>query len=211
LSIIFPLLTQTEGADVEFDVETEESGKLKAINVTGPDGAPIKPPAKRERKKRAPREAGATSGESGDEGAVSGGGGGGKTNGRNKKGDGEAKKKEKPPMEPPFHDIINAESKKKILDKGVDLGTKVTVDVALGNARIKLGQGGYAGIADASGKVGEGSYTCDATGDVKFTWEKCLVHADGKWSIGDISTLPSSFSLANGTSNEREIYPNGFW
>eukprot|EP00932_Pfiesteria_piscicida_P009419 SRR837773.20146.p2 GENE.SRR837773.20146~~SRR837773.20146.p2 ORF type:complete len:128 (-),score=38.77 SRR837773.20146:73-423(-) len=31
-----------EGEEVEFDVETDQNGKLRALNVTGPNGAPVK-------------------------------------------------------------------------------------------------------------------------------------------------------------------------
>lgn len=195
---------------MEFEVEKEESGKLKAINVTAPGGESIKPP-KRDRK-RGPRKAksGTVSEESGDEmveteepkekevGAK---------NGRKKRGEKKLaaetkvaeKKPESKPREPPFHDAIDEESKASIKAKGVDLGRKMTVDVAFGDSRVKLGQGGYAGLANATGMVGEGTYTCDAKGEVTFTWERCLTFADGKWSSGDSGKLVNSFSLANGT------------
>lgn len=199
-------------------MEKEESGKLKAINVTAPGGVSIKPP-KRDRK-RAPRGKGkgdAASGESEDEAAPANETpapkekteGAAKSNGRKKGGDKGGEKKtpvekkaptESKPREPPFHDAIDEEAKASIKAKGVDLGRKMTVDVAFGDSRIKLGQGGYAGLADSSGMVGEGTYTCDEKGLVAFTWERCLSYSDGKWSSGDIGKLIKSLSLANGTS-----------
>ena len=198
---------------MEFEVEKEESGKLKAINVTAPGGTSIKPP-KRDRK-RGPRKGkgGTASGESGDEAAPADNEApkekeGGAKNGRKKSGEKKPaaekkaateKKTEAKPREPPFHDSIEEEAKASIKAKGVDLGRKMTVDVAFGDARIKLGQGGYAGLANASGMVGEGTYTCNEKGQVTFTWERCLTYADGKWISGDIDKLTKSLSLVNGT------------
>ena len=184
--------------EVEFTIEKEESGKLKAIDVTAVGGGPVQPP-KRDRK-RGPRK-GKTSGEGGEAApaptpapaaastkATTNGGKGGAA-------------KEKPAREAPFHDVIKDDAKAKITAKGVELGRKMTIDVALDDSRIKLGQGGYAGLAHASGMVGEGSYVCDADGLVKFTWERCLKYKDGKWSKGETSELLQSFSLVNGKCN----------
>jgi len=179
--------------EVEFEIEKEESGKLKAMNVTAPGGGPVKAP-KRDRK-RGPRKGGRGGG-GGDADGAAAEPAAAATNG--KSGGGAAK--EKSVREPPFHDVINEEAKAKITGKGVELGRKMTIDVALDQARIKLGQGGYAGLAHGSGMVGEGTYVCDQDGLVQFTWERCLKHADGKWSLGDTSALIQSFSLVNGTS-----------
>jgi len=175
---------------VEFEVEKEESGKLKAINVTAPGGGSLKPPP-RDRRRRGRKGKG--SGESGDE-AVSGDEEGKKGGGRNG-----GKKKESKPREPPFHSVIEDTVKEKIAAKGVDLGQKMTIDVAHGESRVKLGQGGYAGLAHAGGMVGEGTYTCDAKGNVSFKWERCLEYKDGAWSKGDTGKLMKSMSLVSGT------------
>jgi len=175
--------TLVEGMEVEFGIEKEESGKLKAIDVTAPGGGPIKPP-KRERK-RGPRSKGAKGGAA----AAAEGEEGGATNGNH------AAAKEPEPREPPFHDILTEENKAKVAAKGVDLGRKMTVDVALDEARIKLGQGGYAGLAHARGMVGEGTYVCDEQGQVTFTWERCIQYTGGKWVKAETSELPQKFSL----------------
>jgi len=180
--------TLVEGAEVEFEVEKEESGKLKAINVTAPGGGSLKPPP-RDRRRRGRKGKG--SGESGDE-AVSGDEEGKKGGGRNG-----GKKKESKPREPPFHSVIEDTVKEKIAAKGVDLGQKMTIDVAHGESRVKLGQGGYAGLAHAGGMVGEGTYTCDAKGNVSFKWERCLEYKDGAWSKGDTGKLMKSMSLVS--------------
>lgn len=75
----------------------------------------------------------------------------------------------------------------------------MTIDIALGDARIKLGQGGYAGLAHASGMVGEGTYTCSDKGLVTFSWERCIEFIDGKWTPGSVNKLLPSLSLTTGT------------
>jgi len=216
--------TLVEGSEVEFEIEKEDSGKLKAINVTSPGGGAIKPPV-RERK-RAPRKdkdgnkSGESEDEDKDEGATDEEGGAGP---KDKRGDRKGPRRrtprtpnKKPPAnsapsendapkkerEPPFHDIITEEEKKKIAAKGVELGQKMTIDVAFGESRIKLGQGGYAGLAHASGIVGEGTYKCNEKGLVTFNWERSLEFVDGKWTPGSTSKLLSTLSLsADGISN----------
>ena len=93
---------------------------------------------------------------------------------------------------------MTEEVKASIAAKGVELGRKMTIDIALGGARIKLGQGGYAGLADARGMVGEGTYTCDPAGNVSFIWERCLLFSDGNWNAASTDSLLKSLSLPKG-------------
>lgn len=219
--------TLVEGSEVEFEIETEDSGKLKAVKVTSPGGAPIKPPTReRKRQPRKDNKEASKAVESGDdekEDAGTGDEGNGerkerKDGGRNRRrrnprsnkkaGDegevretreareprekSDAPKKER---EPPFHSVIADEEKAKIAAKGIDLGQKMTIDLALGDARFKLGQGGYAGLAHASGMVGEGTYKCSDKGVVTFEWERCLEFKDGKWTPGGLTKLLTTISL----------------
>lgn len=100
--------------------------------------------------------------------------------------------------EPPFHDSINEAAKEAITGKGIELGQKMTIDVAIGDTRIKLGQGGYAGLAHSSGMVGEGTYICNENGVVTFDWERCLEFIGGSWTSGSTSKLMTSLSLTAG-------------
>lgn len=203
--------TLVEGSEVEFEIEKEDSGKLKAVNVTSPGGAAIKPPSReRKRRPRTDKKEGGKDNESGDE----------SNDGPPAEDDADAQKDRKPrgtkgrrrpprvtkkapeegsapkkEREPPFHDVIVEEEKKKIAAKGIDLGQKMTIDVALGDSRIKLGQGGYAGLAHSSGMVGEGTYKCSDKGVVTFVWERCLEFKDGKWTPSTTSKLMPTLSL----------------
>lgn len=189
--------TLTEGTEVEFDVETEPSGKLKAMNVTSPGGQSIKAP-KRDRKRlpRKPNNGGnaVENGNVNENSAAPTAAASKEKNGRAAKPIGSSSAPRTPRV-PPFHDVLTEDVKASIAAKGVDLGRKMTIDIALGGARIKLGQGGYAGLADARGMVGEGTYVCDEAGFVSFAWERCLLYSDGQWKSASIDSLLPSFSL----------------
>ena len=154
--------------------------------MTGKDGAPLVPPPRDKKRVRKPK----TGGNSGDENPT----GGLKQNGKTEKNAASAR-------DPPFHSVIPDDLKAKISEKGVTL-VRNTVDVALGESRIKLGQGGYASIVDAKGVVGEGSYTCDESAKIAFTWEKSLVFEGGAWTLGDVANLMGSLSLADGKTDQ---------
>lgn len=161
--------------------------------MTGKDGVPLEPPP-REKRVRKPRVDAKAEGDNYANGNE-------KPEKRNGKGKNERKpvgeKKVFPAREPPFHSVISDDVKAKISDKGVEL-VRNTVDVALGDSRIKLGQGGYASIVESKGVVGEGSYTCDESAKVNFNWDKSLVFEGGEWKLGDITKLMGSLSLADG-------------
>lgn len=159
--------------------------------MTGVDGAPLEPPPRDKKRLRKPKAAGKL----GDEKQTNGSGKSEKPEKQNGKGKNE--KKAGPARDPPFHSVIPDDLKAKISDKGVKL-VRNTVDVALDGSRIKLGQGGYASIVDAKGIVGEGSYTCDESAKVSFTWEKSLEFEGGEWNLGDVTKLMGSLSLAEG-------------
>ena len=166
---------QAEDAEVEFDTETDANGKLKAVNVTGVGGAPLVPPPRHKRRKPEKKEAPAES------------------NGNNG-----GSKPAKAPREPPFHHVIKDDVKAKITSIPL---VRNTVDVAIGGARIKLGQGGYASLVEASGQIGEGSFTCNEDAKVDFSWERCLELKDGNWVVGDVAKLLSGVSLTDGKSS----------
>lgn len=157
---------------MEFDIETEESGKLKCVNVTLPGGAPIQPSAL---PRRQPKTDEMTD-------------------------DAEGKPNDAPkPKEPPFHSVIAEELKGTIESNGLKLGDNTTIDVSLNDARIKLGQGGYASMALAEGVIAEGTFICDETAKVTFSWENVLKAEGDAWVPASTDSVMSSFSLTDGT------------
>jgi len=200
---------QLEGSEVEFTLEKDGEGKYKATNITAPGGAPLEPPSREDRQAarkaaRASGGGGKNNGDSGGEGGKEGGGGGGGRSGRNRRGTRSKKSGGgggSGTAEPPFHHVISDETKEKIkTERGLDLAMKSTVDVKSGDKRIKLGQGGYAGYADANGTIAEGTYTCAADATITFTWERCLKFEGGAWKSSDAGSLFTSLSLLDGTS-----------
>ncbi|KAL7577439.1 hypothetical protein ACA910_004723 [Epithemia clementina (nom. ined.)] len=110
--------------------------------------------------------------------------------------------------EPPFHTKLSEDLRTQITAKGIVLGNRTTIDVALApHARIKLGQGGYAGICLQTAIVGEGTYVCDpATALVTFTWTRAIQCTANAWQPYEPSQLLPSFSLLD--ENVGPVQPN---
>ncbi|KAL3778080.1 hypothetical protein ACHAW5_001419 [Stephanodiscus triporus] len=165
--------TLDEGWAVEFEIGYDDNGKAKAVSVTAPGGGPCFGPRKARPNTRR-RD--------------------GKGNRTKKAGKGTAK-----PIEPFWHDSLT-DSVKGLLEKKDIRKTTGTIDVSVGDARVKLGTNGYSSTAHASGLLAEGSFTCDADGNVAFTWEHWIAYdkASGVWAVtGDKSGLPSAFNLGD--------------
>jgi hypothetical protein len=207
-------------------VETDEAGKYKATNVTLVGGSPVKPPPPPPRREPRVRSdeggtdengGGGGGGGRGRGGGAGGGRGGGRrfTRGRrtpdkptgetsatttelsgdlsNTRGDQPRERKDA------FHFIMTAEAKEMVKQKGIELGTKLTIDLALGDARVKLGQGGYCSCCTSSAHVYEGTFTCDENGNVVFTWARALVYSGTAWTPADPSSGIPALSLTRGT------------
>lgn len=102
---------------------------------------------------------------------------------------------------PQWHDVLEESVKASLEAKSVRTATG-TVDVAMGDARIKLGTGGYASLAHASGLLAEGTFTCDEQGLVNLEWQRALeAGADGSWSSTPVESnlvLVKTFNLTDG-------------
>ncbi|KAG7364477.1 cold shock transcription antiterminator [Nitzschia inconspicua] len=204
--------TLKEGFETQFEVLTDDAGKLKAVNVTSADGSPCPGPEPRKRrpKKSTPKGDGdvaATSGEEGDKesGASDEGKGkaGRKPRRRNRNGkkestaaattNGEATKKEDS-WETKLDDSVQESLKSK----------KITVNggrafLAVGDARIKLGTDGYAALAHSKAVLAEGTWTVLPSGVVTFKWERVLKLDGSEWSLstadGEKDTLVAEIKL----------------
>lgn len=168
--------TLDEGWDVEFEIGHDDDGKVKAVNVTAPGGGPCQG----ERKKRRP-------------GSGGGGGNNSKPANRNPVRRGPAK-----PKHPFWHESLNDDVKNTLQEKDIRTNTG-TIDVALGDARVKLGTHGYASVVHADGVIGEGSFVCGNDGVATFTWEHCISYS-GAWIVDNEKAvlMPSSLSLSDG-------------
>lgn len=168
--------TLGEGWEVEFEIGHDDDGKAKAVNVTAPGGGPCQGERKKKR----------------------GGSGGnnGKPANRNPVSRGPASAK---PKEPFWHEVLCEDVKNILKEKDIRTTTG-TVDVALGDSRVKLGTHNYASVAHAAGIIGEGTFVCNENGVATFTWDHCIAHGgNGSW-IADkekASSLPCLLSLAD--------------
>ena len=105
------------------------------------------------------------------------------------------------PAEPFWHESLDTGIKDRLKEKGIRT-TSGTIDVALDDARVKLGTHGYASVAHADGIIGEGKFVCGGDGTATFTWEHCISYdeAGASW-VSDAqkaTLLPSTLSLSDG-------------
>jgi len=189
--------TLDEGWEVEFEVGHDEDGKVKAVNVTAPGGGPCTGPRKPRPhiRRRDGRGGGGGGKKSSAAGATAGAGG------ANNKGPAK-------PRDPFWHESLNDSVKGMLEEKGIRMGTG-TIDVSIGEARVKLGTNGYSSVAHAEMMLGEGSFTCDVDGNVTLTWKHCIAFdkAADQWAASaDTSILPSFFCLAD--ANVLPVQPN---
>ncbi|KAL7549337.1 hypothetical protein ACHAWF_012607 [Thalassiosira exigua] len=184
--------TLDEEWDVEFEIGHDDDGKVKAVSVTAPGGGPCFGPRKSRSGPR--RRSNQGGGGEGGEGGGGGGGGGGARGGRSNSSKGPPK-----PKDPFWHESLDDGVKGLLEEKSIRTSTG-TIDVSVGDARVKLGTNGYSSMAHADGILAEGSFTCDTDGNAAFTWENCIAYdkAAGQWAApGDKSMVPSAFCLAD--------------
>jgi len=185
-------------------VVTDDSGKLKAVQVTSADGSPCPGP---EPRKRRPKKS------ANGEGKESGGEDGAATSGDEDKGDdakegedGEGNKKggKKPRRRkrngakkgangtdaPAESERKKPETWEKDLEESVlkSMEAKnIKVDggrafLAIGDARVKLGTDGYAALAHSKAILAEGKWTVVPSGVVSVTWERVLKLGENEWA-----------------------------
>uniref|UniRef100_A0A7S4IG27 CSD domain-containing protein n=1 Tax=Odontella aurita TaxID=265563 RepID=A0A7S4IG27_9STRA len=189
--------TLSESWIVEFSVGHDDDGKAKAENVTAPGGGyvtgPRRPP-RRTPKKDAHDDGGdeAAEGKEGEEKASGGGRKGGRHRGPRQRG-------ERAPPPPHWHNVLKDDVKNTLEDKGMRTSTG-TIDVSRGTARIKLGTRGYSSMADSRAILAEGSFECDADGNVTFGWKRAMKFDGGDWKKIDEKgdELPHAFNLGEG-------------
>jgi hypothetical protein len=225
---------------VSFETITDDAGKLKCQNVTSADGSPCPGPEPRERNRRGRKPKKDSSDEkSGDEEAAAGDDGAegtegkepsdkpnrnarrrrrknGKKEGEDAGGDNAEKpkaekreKKPKPERKSWYDDLDktvqeNLESREIKMDSG-------RAFVSVGDARLKLGTGGYMSLAHATGMVAEGKYVVDAQGKIAATWEHVMKHDGSEWKVSTVEaengSLMTEIDLTGGklSSNRKML------
>jgi len=235
--------TLKDGMDVQFEVATDDDGKLKAQIVTSADGSPCPIPEPRERRRRKkkadtdtstptdeteganrtpkereePSKQTANNNEKPLEKKI----GRNRRRKNNKKGNTNAnsvknensnKSKfndvDKKPAKESLESILEASVKKAIESKNVKIVAGKTF-VALGDARIKLGSGGYTAFGHANGIIAEGKYACDSSGKITAEWQKVLKLDNTTWTVSTVVAeskfLVTEFSL----DDDNVVSPQG--
>jgi hypothetical protein len=215
---------QKEGFETQFEVLTDDTGKLKAVNVTSADGSPC--PGPEPRKKRPKKSASGGAKSDGDAGAASVDDGDKENGGADEgKGDEKGKSGRKPRRRNRNGSkkggngaaTTNGEESKKEdswekkLDENVQesmKSKKITVNggrafLAVGDARIKLGTDGYAALAHSKAVLAEGNWSVVPGGVVTFKWERALKLSDGDWSLSTVDAekdaLVTEIKFTDGT------------
>ncbi|GFH50361.1 hypothetical protein CTEN210_06837 [Chaetoceros tenuissimus] len=96
-----------------------------------------------------------------------------------------------------WHDSLHDSVKVK-LDELEIPRTSGTLDISLGDARIKLGSLGYASLADANKNIAEGTFESTGSGNITLHWTKHIQFndAEGVWEKVDfIEGLVSNLDL----------------
>lgn len=177
-----------EGWAVEFTIGEDDGNKVKAENVTAPGGGVCTGPSSRRSRgsRRKPKD---------QENADGGNENDGTTNASSGRERGNS---ERTPRDTStfWHASLNPEVKAALDTKGIRSSTG-TIDISIGNARVKLGTGGYSSVAHADGILGEGTFSCEVNGKATFVWEKVMVFQNGEWATTTAGEcdLPRNCSL----------------
>jgi hypothetical protein len=216
---------QKEGFQAEFEVLADDTGKLKAVNVTSADGSPCPGPEPRKRRPKktgngftkGETEAAATSGDDGDkengdadEGEGNDKGNAGRKPRRRNRNNG-SKKDVNEAAATTSEETPKEVSWDKNLDESVQLALKsknITVNggrafLAVGDARIKLGTDGYAALAHSKAVLSEGSWSVIPSGAVTFKWERVLKLGGSEWLLSTVDAekelLVNEINFSDGT------------
>jgi hypothetical protein len=212
---------QKDGFEAEFEVVTDDTGKLKAMNVTSADGSPCPGPEPRKRRPKK-KDAKDTASEDDDGAATSGDD---KENGKEDEAGENGDKTKKPrrrrrngakkPSGKPSSGGEEAKKEEPSWEKGLDesvqkvmVSKNVTIDggrafLAIGDARVKLGTDAYAALAHSTAVLAEGKWTVVPSGVVTVTWERVLKLSGDEWVPSTVeaekAVLLTEIKLADGT------------
>lgn len=193
--------TLDEEWDVEFEVGLDDDGKPKAENVTAPGGGActgvrkVRTHQNRRRRRHGRNEDGEMTGEGGD-----GHGDGGEavnndvsTTHTHAPTETVTAKREPQPL---WHDALSEEVKQAFQEKQIRTSTG-TLDIALGNSRIKLGTRNYASIARNDFVLAEGSFHCDTDGHAVFEWKRAMRFTDAWNPYLDLPSIVAEVNLTD--------------
>lgn len=193
---------QRDGFEVEFEIGTDDKGKPFADNVTSVDGTAIPPPdpSRKRNKKKGKEGAAEVAEETKEEGT------GESTKEEKKKGRTRNKrrngKKEAAAPKSDWYSELDEAVQKSLEGRSIKIESGRAF-LSIGDARLKVGTGGYVTLAHASGLVAEGTYTSDKEGKLSITWERVLKFEDADWKVSSVEaengSLLKEIDLKDGT------------
>lgn len=170
---------------MEFEIGTDDKGKPFADKVTAADGSAIPPPdpsrkknKKKEKEPAANADGAAKEEPSGENAKDDKKKGRTRNNRRNGKKEGAAPKSD-------WYSELDEAVKKSMESRSIKVESG-RVFISVGDARLKVGTGGYITLAHASGVIAEGSYTSDKTGKLVVTWQKVLKLDGAEWKVSTV-------------------------
>lgn len=210
--------TLRDGFDIEFEIGTDETGKKFADKVTSADGSSIPPPEPRKRgkkkekatKEETPKEGGEKETPASEEAKAEGAAKKKTRTRKNKNG-----KKAEAAAKTWYSDLSD-ETTKALADKSIKIEAG-RVFVSVGDARLKVGTGGYITLAHKTGVVAEGNYTSDKDGKIVVTWGHVLKLDGEEWKVStaaeEESVLIKEFTLTDDsvTATGAEETPETLW
>ena len=201
---------QRDGFEIEFEIGNDEEGKPFADKVTAVGGTPIPPPDPATRKKKKVKPASPAEGTEEPKKEVVGESteeGGKKKRNRKKT----APKKEVAPKKSDWYSELDEAVQKSMEEKGIKIDSG-RIFISIGDARLKVGTGGYITLAHASGLVAEGKYDSGKDGKLTVTWEKVLKLDGADWKASSVEAvngaLLSEIDLTSGKFRRQRLISN---
>mmetsp|Transcript_6775 Transcript_6775/g.18958 ORF Transcript_6775/g.18958 Transcript_6775/m.18958 type:complete len:312 (-) Transcript_6775:108-1043(-) len=178
--------TLKDGFEVEFEIGTDDKGKPFADKVTAADGSAIPPPdpSRKKNKKKEPAAATTDGGNAAKEEPAGENAKDDKKKGRTRNNRRNGKKEGAAPKSDWYSELDEA-VKKSMEGRSIKVESG-RVFISVGDARLKVGTGGYITLAHASGVIAEGSYTSDKSGKLVVTWQKVLKLDGAEWKVSTV-------------------------
>ena len=175
---------QRDGFEVEFEIGTDDKGKPFADKVTAADGSAIPPPdpARKRSNKKKSKEAADVPAPDAQNGEAA------KQEDEDKEKKGRTRNKRrngKKETKTDWYSELDETVQKSMEGRSIKIESGRAF-LSVGDARLKIGTGGYITLAHSSGMVAEGKYTCDKDGKLTATWEKVLKLDGEEWKVSSV-------------------------
>jgi Cold shock proteins len=189
--------TLGEGWQVEFLIGQDEQGKVRAEDVTAVGGGFCSGPRKPRRRFRRGNADNRTNNDHDDETIP-------------QKSAGAAKKRGKPAVM--WHQHLKDPVKELLDEKGISRKNG-TLNIAFGDARMKLGINSYASLVHKDKIIAEGVFSCDEEGEglIALDWKRAIEfdHDSQSWKVREQDEIGKLISELNLSSDDIQAVQRG--